>query len=822
MTAAGGSGRPQAVSRSDPPAGRMTLTSTFALLAVLLAVAFALLPVDRQVVTYAWQPAAHGARVPLLLMERTPDEFALTFPCRLAEGGQRQLFVSSRSPEQVPALTVRGGAGRVVAEVPASAGEPGGPRLGADLGVPVAAGCAVTVRFDRGSGSLAVEAAADRAELVVPEGSFELTGLHWTGEAPDGVHAEVHTAASSIVRNSTPQKLALGAIALLALASLIPRLRSGPGWWQPAPGWWRLHRSEWAILAVAAVVALIDLPRTDDGRILVRARSLAGFDLRANVSEQMENQLVPQRWLYEWLLGTSVGWSSHIAVLRLVPVVLVVAAWMLLRRRVLPALAGGSPEAPMLAVAATTYAGFVVAWSATLRPEPLVVLLTVVVLAVTGNWPSQPRVWPSAVVVAAVGLAVATHVAGLAAAFAALPAAARALRDLRASPLPVLTGVAWGSAVSLVVLVAGANLSRTTSAASGFDEGSHGYGPLDVLRYHAMVSDGTAPMMLATGLGMVGFGVSLAVAVWLRRDGLWSPGSAVVLGAALSPLALLFTPSKWIWHLAILAPVAVVGWAVLARRPGRVPPVAVLALGGAVLGLVTAWAMGPVWSGRALHSDVRGATLRRVSPDGWAEWAPWLVGPGVRWWLWVLLLLAVVAGAAGAARLRGTRPTGGTPLAYGLLSCLVAVSIVQLGTPVADAVRSGAEWTFVRQSVVGLVSPEVACGVPAATPEVARHLAAAGPWPGGRDGGIATHYAARLFAPCHDSLRQAEGVWQVPELLMGQLPNDQQRVWLEYDMRPLGCNSFPRERAGDTLCFYELLAEGQPLAPVAVEWRRSR
>jgi hypothetical protein len=234
--------------------------------------------------------------------------------------------------------------------------------------------------------------------------------------------------------------------------------------------------------------------------------------------------------------------------------------------------------------------------------------------------------------------------------------------------------------------------------------------------------------------------------------------------------------------------------------------------------------MTPVWSGRALHSDVRGTTLRLVSPQGWADWAPWLFGPQVRWWLWVLVLLAVVSGAWAAAWRWGAQPATradqSAPLAYGMLSCLLAVTVVQLGPPVADSFRSGGEWTFVRQSVVGLVSPEVACGVPTATAEVARYLDAAGSRPEGRDVGIAVHYAASLFAPCHDTMHQADGVWQVPELLMGQLANDQRRVLLEYDLHPLGCNSFPSQRAGRALCFYELVAEGEPLAPGSVEWTR--
>ncbi len=821
---------------------RLPLPLPFALGAALLAALFVLLPVERQTAEYTWEPAIDGERVPLLLIERTPDLLELTFPCELADGEEQQLFVTSRSPDAVPALVVSSGGSRVVVEVPEAPDEPAGDLVGGGIAVAQPGDCTAVVRYDRAAGEVVIEAPGDRSVLAAPDGTFELTGLHWTGDTTEGVRAEVHTSASSMVRNSLPQRLVLGAIVLLALASLLPALigrirrveRDGSGesgrqgarrpWWRPRADWWRLHPSEWAILLVAVTVALVDLPRADDGRILARARILAGPDLGANVSNLFENRIVPQRWLYEWVLGTSLGWSSTVLVIRLLPVIAIVAAWMLLRRRVLPGVAAGPVSVPVLATAWTVFAVFAVAWTATLRPEPLVILLTVVVLATTASWPAEPRVWPSAVVVGAVGLAAATHVAGLAAAFAALPAAARAISDLRRSAAPVLTGVAWGAAFGVIALFLGSNLSTTFAAATTFGGGAHSYGPLDSLRYLTGIENSTAPMMLATGLGILGAVAALASAVSrLTTTGASLPVQGVVLGAALSPFALLLTPSKWLWHLAVLAPVAVVGWTLIARRidRGRGSVGAVLILIGAALALLTTWAMRPVWNARMLTRWWRDTSLRELSPDGWADRLPWLVGAEVRWWVWLLLVWAVLFAALAVVRLRGLRSVGSAPLATGLVACFLAVSVVQLTPPVVDAVRAGGEWTFVRQSVVGLVSTEASCGVPAATPAVVQRADASGDTRvGALAGEIAGHSGVYLFAPCHESMRQQDGVWQVPGLLMGELTHDQRRAAREYDLDPIGCNSFPQERTGESLCFFELVADGDPLTPTAVRWGR--
>jgi hypothetical protein len=811
---------------------------------VLLAGLFVLLPVERQTVDYRWAPADDGSRVPLLLIERTPDEFALAFPCALAAGVQRQLFASSRSPDAVPALVVSGGDARVIIEVPADQGEPAGEQISASLDVP-ADDCLATIWYDRATSHLAVRAGDDLALLDVSEDPFEVTGLHWMDESVDEVHAAVRTSPASAVRNSVPQKVVLAAIALLALGSLLAagvrrRRRDAPrdldegGHRAPQRMPWRqrwrscrLHPSEWAMLAIAAAVAVVDLPRVDDGRILSRARLLAGSGMEANQSVLVENQIVPQRWWYEWVLGTTVGWSSSVVVIRLLSVLAVALAWMLLRRRILPAVAGRQPAAAVVVTAWGVFAVFVVAWSATLRPEPLVILLTVIVLAVTASWPAAPRVWPSAVVVGAVGVAVATHVAGLAAALAALPAAVRAFGDLRRSAAPVVTGVAWGATVAVVSLFPGSNLPRTLAAVREFDEGGdHGYGAADVVRYLLAIQDSTAPMMLATGLGVVGLvAAGAAGAAGIRRleHTKWSPAGAVVLGAALSPLALLFTPSKWLWHLAILAPVAVVGWILVARRLEQRPAAlgALLAVAGAVLALLTAWSMRPAWNARMLTRWWREVGLREVSPDMWAEALPWLIGPEVRWWLWVMLLWAVMVAAALVVRTRRERLRGGVPLSSALLAGVAAVSVVQLTPPVADAVRSDGQWTFVRQSVAGLVATEAACGVPAATPALVQHAgASANPGFGAMEGAIAGHSGVYMFAPCHEAMRQRDGVWQVPRLLMGDLTHDQRRAVLEYDLQPIGCHPFPREGATESLCFREFVADGEPLAPTAARWSR--
>ena len=787
-----------------------------AVTAFVLAILFALLPLDRPTIDYHWEPGQDGTNVPLVLIERVPDELSLTFPCEALPTEDGRLFASTRSPEDVPALTLHLEDTRLLLALPANAGEADDGRRHVSLQPSPGDDCTVELTYDREEGRATLAATGEQAELAdLDDDAFELTGLHWTGGTA-GVEALVRTTPFASTRNSSLQKATLLAIGLLAIAALAmgvrhdrPRLR------RPR---WRPHPSEWGMLAVALLVGLVDLPRVDDGRILARARQLQGFDLATNVSTMFENRPVPQRWVYEWVLGNGVGWSSQILVLRSLSLVAAVVAWVLLFRHVLPALLGQRPSRPVLVVAWSVHVIGVVGWFATLRPEPVLALLLVGAMAVIASWPDEPRAWPYTALAACIGLAVATHIIGLVVAFAALPALPRALADLRRRPVPTLTGTAWGGALSFVAVFVGSNLTHILDGVGRFQgDERHSFGVLDFSVYIERAANGTAPMMLSVGLAVAAILALASSSVRQLERGLRWPRDVLIAGAALAPFAMLASPSKWLWHLGVLTPIAVVGWAAIAahldRRRSRTLLAAALVSG--LVGLLTAWSLRPTWRAQML-GNWRTTALRHVTPDMWASRAPWLFGEEIRWWIWVLLLMVVASLVYWIGRRRHRQTLGGASgLAVAMALAVGTVSVFQLTPPVADALVADDEWTFVRQSVLGLTSHEASCGVPAATPSV-RDYAASRADASAFGGLIAGNSRSGLFAPCHTQIGQRDGVWQVPAMVFFVPQAGQRRLRLEHDLVPIGCNSFPQARSEDFLCFSGLEAEGAPLAPTRV------
>jgi hypothetical protein len=789
--------------------------------ALVLAVAFALAPVEQGSVTYEWDPGADGTSASLLLIERVPHAFELTLPCALVDGEDRDLFVSSRTPDSVPSLAVEVHGGQLVAAIPEDPDEPDGQAQRTVVEVEED-DCEAAVGYAHDRGVLSVEADGSRTELEVQEdNAFEVTGLHWLDADPEDVRAVVRTEPTSMFRNSVIQKILLLLLLVLLIVQVGSAFRSRRSTWFT----WdrlRLRPSEWGMLGFAIVVAVVDLPRLDDGRVLARARQVSGLELRANVDVMLENQMVPQRWLYEWVLGTSVGWSEVILFLRSWSVIAAVAAWILIGRWILPALTGRTePPRPVMTTAWVVLALFVAGWFATLRPEPVMVVLTLAILAVYAAWPAEPRPWPYAVVVGLVGLALATHVAGFVTALAAVPLLTRLRRDLVASPPHVLAGIAWGGAVAILAVFLGSNLRRTFGAAAQFQEGTHALGPLDIGLYVSTIDGSTAPMMLSAALAITAAVPLLAAAVMRLDVGLRWPRDAMIIGVALSPFGLLFTPSKWIWHIAVIAPVAIVGWSLVASRLGRVRTrsggLAMLGVLLPILSLLVAWSMRPAWNARMLHRHWRHSALRHVSHDIWSSRVPWLIGEDVRWWVWLLLIATAALLVMLVVGRRRGGPGAASGLAAGLLLCASSAAIIQLTPPVLDAVVAGGEWTFVRQSAGGLVDRHVACGMPAATPGIDSPAGRSD----GRDRFIGGHSMALMFAPCHRAMPQADGVWVPPALVLGPLEQRQQRVEVEYDLVSAGCLPFAGDER-EQLCFAELEGDGEPLVPEDVRWFRER
>jgi hypothetical protein len=533
-------------------------------------------------------------------------------------------------------------------------------------------------------------------------------------------------------------------------------------------------------------------------------------------------------------LGVLIEPFNSVLGMRLLPLFLAVFTWVMLRRFVLPRF---HLSQPALVTAWVVTAAYVLAWGSTLRGEPFVIACTVVVMALIATWPGAPGFGASRVglLIAILGLGLASHQTALVAVTAALAAIPLALRALRERPLPVLTAGAWGLGVSLLLVFADSNVSRTLEGLGRYQArtGTHSLGPLDEWsRLLDFVSKWNAAAgYLTIALFIVGLiTLLLTCGYYLSMPNRNTQKVLIVVSAVLLPLGLLFTGSKWNWHYAVLLPTAVLGWALLTQAAvspvvrGRILVAATPALAVVAAGLSAAWGLheGRPWS------DIIAFAFQRsiLSKDAETNW-PLLFGPKSAWWVWVGFAIAIGALVYAIARSRRESPraAGAWSVAFAMLAMTGVVASFQLSPPIKDAIDNPREWTFVYQSVVGLVDPNVRCGAPSATFLAASDEAGAA----GESvqqildktgGAMALPPQVVMAAPCSRAPEIRDGVQEIPSMIMGRLDLAGARLEAETTAVPWVCNSFPTERSAEYLCFSRLIKIGEPLAASKVRWRQ--
>ena len=393
-------------------------------------------------------------------------------------------------------------------------------------------------------------------------------------------------------------------------------------------------------------------------------------------------------WL-EWLQQFAVAHTSSLAADRAPTVVVLLLTWFLCRRS-LGRVLGRRPHLRDTAWWSATlmFCLGIVAFGMSLRPEPVVALLAVGVLACCLRYASEPT--PGALVagVLLAGLAVTAHPAGLVAATPLAICGPRIWRDVRDRTLSVLSLAAVilvGAAWTVLLAFVDSDLATRTENARLFRQvDSQSAGVLQELDRYANLSSAGGSTVRREFVPLLVLSVVALVAgrFWRRTLPELLPTASV----ALSLVVLTGTPSKWIWHFGGLIGLAAVAVGVEASRLARrtVAPLrfwvfAVALVSATMWAALEPWEWGPLDVGR----------LR------WTH----LPGPFVLATV-VAAVLVLVLWRAGRVR----RPELG--LFNATVGGLLAVTFFVLA---ADAVATDG-WTAPRQAVSSLVATD-GCGV---------------------------------------------------------------------------------------------------------------
>ncbi|GAA2789095.1 arabinosyltransferase domain-containing protein [Saccharopolyspora taberi] len=556
-----------------PPERRLKRFAFVAgLLGAVLAVAVPFLPVHYDITTLKW-PTANGTKpISAPLVDYSPVELAIDVPCDTARGLDARLDRPAVLLSTNPPSSHYGGLTGMTLQV--DNGQLSLLSRGKQLGqVPLPEGCSISVRSD----AHGIKSYAGEHKLIDVAGDSrpQLTGIHSDLDARiddvRGVSFEARLD-NRYQSYATPLKLVAIVLAVLAfLASLVavhridarsprkPRKLVAAGWWKPTSR---------DVAVVAALVAwwLIGAMTADDGYFLTMARARDDLGYVSDFYRWFSTAYAPMGWfieLYSWWvqISTSTPW------VRLPALGMGVLSWLLISREILPRLGRQVRRSSAAGwAAAAVFMAFWMPYNNGLRPEPVVVVLALLVMCGVERAVAGRRLLPAVLALVGAALSVGVNPHGAVAVLPLVVAFKPLLRLLRerardvgwATVLPPI--LASGLAV-LVVMFADQTWQSTLDSMELRTE----LGPSlkwfqELHRYNLLFSptqDGSLTRRFPVLLVILCLVTCLVVL--LRRGRIrgaaLGPSQRMLAIAALSFVILALTPTKHTHHFGVFAAV---------------------------------------------------------------------------------------------------------------------------------------------------------------------------------------------------------------------------------------------------------------------------
>lgn len=536
---------------------RSWLITLCGLVSTVTAGLFVLAPVETQTSVYSW-PDTQGRNTALPLFPYKPHHLEVAFPCTdVHEVGEGSLLSTTAPRDELDesghdGLTIDIAGNTVDVAV-------GDHRIATSS---VGQDCEWSVVADETGTTVAV----DGETIASTEDTPVVTGMFT--EAPKNSGLRVTVVPDTRYESSpSPLRIALAAVTVAALTTMfvllvrtrndndeVRRVRVLPR------RWWRPHAPDAVVGAILANWLVVGAPTVDDGYIVTMLKAAESGDFIGNYFRWFNAPEAPFSWFYE-LYRPLVEVSGATWWLRLPSVLLGLVLWLLIDRLLLPRLVR-RPTSLARFGAAAVFALWYVQFGVGLRPEPWVMLGTVVVFLLLERAvvTRSPATLGASVVAAGLTVAVTpTGIVALAPFLAAAPDLVRLVRHHGAVVVPVVFGA---GAVTLLPMFADQSLAAVLHSTEVRTAIGPSYGVWDEPRRYADLFE---PMrsglnrrmpLLLLWLSMLVLAVLL---VTRRARGLAvRPTRRGLVIAVLFFVALAFTPTKYTHHFGAIGGIATV------------------------------------------------------------------------------------------------------------------------------------------------------------------------------------------------------------------------------------------------------------------------
>ena len=549
------------------------LSAVLGLVGTVLALSIPFLPVNYDITTLKW-PTAEGTKpVQAPLVSYSPQWLDADIPCASARSLDKRTaspanLISTNPPNseygQFTGLVVQINSGQLTLLTK-------GRQL-ATAALPDGA-CTISVHSDAAGTKASV---GDQQIVSVPgDQRPQLTGIYSDLDSKvDGVQGLSFQAQVDNRYASSPTPLKLAEIWLtvfcfvgcvIALRRLDVRAGRRPPRWVPT-GWWKPTFRDAAVLSALVIWWLIGAMTSDDGYFLTMARVRGDAGYITNYFRWFAVPEAPMAWfvdVYSWWVQV----SATTPWMRLPALLMGCVSWILISREVLPRLGQQVRRSNAAGwAAAAVFLAFWMPYNNGLRPEPVVVLFSLLALCAVERAVATGRLMPAAVGLVGAALSVGANPHGVVAVLpflAALKPLLKLVRD-RSREFGWVTVLAPIAACGVVVLTV-AFADQTWQSVMDATDLRTDLGPnqkwyQELSRYSLLFSENPdGSMTRRFPVLLVILCLATCVVVLLRRGQIrgaaLGPSRRLLAVTGMSFLALALTPTKHTHHFGIFAAV---------------------------------------------------------------------------------------------------------------------------------------------------------------------------------------------------------------------------------------------------------------------------
>ena len=730
---------------------------------------------------YIWEPSKSGNKVRLPLLEAEPDFFNLEFPCDLArsepnwildsQGGsalQIQLF-----PDKINIVLENKDFKMKNFTIPRE------PLSGMN--------CSENLSFDRGSRNIEYLPINNPKNRSIGE-DFQFpikSWMQWNDEISNAsVKITIKTRPDLNITNSRV-KNAMN-YAWLTITFLMTFISIKNIKWKT----FRIQRSETVSLLSVLALGVIGVPKYDDGWYLLTATALNNDNVYTNYAYPIAP---PNGFLHTKLLSFFTGENPIVLFTRIPGMISAFIIWTIINRVILPWISSQNDSKIPKHVYWSSWLAFTTGFYITLRPEPLIALcLTVIIsLVILGSKVSTNL--SNLLILTTMGIAIAIHQSGTTVVTSGLSLLVinnfNSIRKKQAS----YYGLIWGLNVFMFAIFWNNSPKKIIRGLDSYNEidliypGSTSItsNPLNEYeRIFSVFTPGVIPNLQVWIILMLFLVISwFTIYILLNTSEKFTKIEIKLMLVLTSAfLGLIFATSKWASYYGVFIASYVVILSFVIRKNTKFKNRIFLFFAF----IIFYYSFGRSWSSTIFEVPLR--TRISISVDNFlSNYASALILATIS-----VILFALIA------------------LRNKLLSLtLFNLTLIFTFTfnPTLDALNADKGWTFVSQSIKGLLKDPMSCGLAYDTKMhddpnlsiqefVTLNSASATLTPGDF-----------FYSPCLTPISTKGGRWEMPDISIGVQVYDQQRLLLNTEKVELGCNSILLENSQlveEEFCFYKV------------------